>query len=125
MPRHSDPLTNFSHRLVQIKFIIFEIVLLLVFLFFLLQVFFGEIGFHRQDQLRRTNGEHATIVRVEDAFTKEELASFQEKLSRSSGTALRAMYLSAYMSCRMDGDQIPAARDIQKLVAIWKELRKW
>jgi hypothetical protein len=45
VPRHSDPLINFSHRLTQIKFIIFEIVLLLVFLFFLFQVASGELGF--------------------------------------------------------------------------------
>ena len=47
MQRHPDPLTNFSHRLAQIKFIVFEIVLLVVFLFFLLKVLIGELGITR------------------------------------------------------------------------------
>ncbi len=35
MPRHSDPLVTFSHRLTQIKFILLEIVIFLGFLMWL------------------------------------------------------------------------------------------
>jgi hypothetical protein len=54
VPRHSDPITHFSYRLTQIKFIIFEIVLRLVFLVFLFQVAPGELGLAQLAQLGHT-----------------------------------------------------------------------
>jgi hypothetical protein len=43
--RHSDRLTEFSHRLAQIKFIIFEIVFLGIFLYGLYRLVRVEVGF--------------------------------------------------------------------------------
>jgi hypothetical protein len=43
--RQSDPLTEFSHRLAQIKFIIFEIAILGIFLYGLYRLVRLEVGF--------------------------------------------------------------------------------
>jgi hypothetical protein len=42
--RQSDPLTEFSHRLAQIKYIIFETVVFLIFLYGLYRLVRVEVG---------------------------------------------------------------------------------
>ncbi len=61
-----DPLAQFSHRVMQVKFITFEIVLLVVFLVFLYKIALGEIGIPQPSikPSKRTNGEDARIVFV-------------------------------------------------------------
>jgi hypothetical protein len=73
---------------------------------------------------RRTKGEHANIVGVEDALSKDELAALQKKLASMSVTALNDFYFAAYYRCRLQEQELPNARAIQELVQAWKALRK-
>jgi hypothetical protein len=44
-------------------------------------------------------------------------------LPTMSITGVRDFYFSAYLRCRLDGEEVPSARAIQEFVQAWKQLR--
>jgi len=61
----------------------------------------------------------------DDALSREELEELRRKLATMSITGVRDFYASAYYECKLNGDRVPAARALQKLVQAWREMRKW
>jgi hypothetical protein len=60
----------------------------------------------------------------QDALTKQDIEEIRRKLATMSVTGVKDFYTAAYFECRLNGDRIPAARAIQRLVQAWRELRK-
>ena len=61
----------------------------------------------------------------DQALTKEELAELRRQLAAMSLVAVKDLYHGAYYECRLDGDKIPPAKAVQRLVQAWREMRKW
>jgi hypothetical protein len=56
---------------------------------------------------------------------REELQALSRRLARLSPHHVADAYRRAYEACRMEGDQLPRAADIQELVTAWKVTRAW
>ncbi|MBN9658609.1 MAG: hypothetical protein J0H49_10560 [Acidobacteria bacterium] len=61
---------------------------------------------------------------LDKPLTKAELENHSRVLSAVGAPNVRRMYLKAYEECRMEGDELPQAAAIQRLVAAWKMMRK-
>jgi hypothetical protein len=58
-------------------------------------------------------------------LSPEEIAVLRKKLAEMSITGIRDMYHATHYRCQLDGSNVPLAREIQKLVQVWKEMRRW
>jgi hypothetical protein len=58
-------------------------------------------------------------------LTRQELEQLNHRLAAMSLRAVRDFYHSAYLSCRLDMNRVPSARNIQELVQAWKQIRSW
>lgn len=58
-------------------------------------------------------------------LSRPELEELNRRLASMSVTGVRDFYSSAYLSCRLDGERVPSARNIQELVQAWKQIRSW
>jgi len=68
---------------------------------------------------RRPDRENAEIL------SEKDLKELRHNLAHLSITAVREFYERAHRDCRMIYDRVPSAKDIQTLVQVWKQLRKW
>ena len=57
-----------------------------------------------------------------ETLSQADLESLKKKLGAMSVTAVLDFYRSAYGRCKLDGDHAPAARAIQELVTVWREV---
>jgi hypothetical protein len=57
-------------------------------------------------------------------LTRDELNALEKRLSGMSVVAVRDFYGMALYRCRLEEDRIPEAREVQELVAAWRNLRK-
>lgn len=60
-----------------------------------------------------------------DILSEKELTELRHNLAHLSLTAVRDFYDQAYRDCRLIYSRLPSARQIQTLVQVWKQLRKW
>jgi hypothetical protein len=60
-----------------------------------------------------------------EILSEEELKELRHNLVRLSATAVRDFYERAYGDCRLIYNRVPTPRQIQILVQVWKQLRKW
>jgi hypothetical protein len=61
----------------------------------------------------------------QQVLSRDDLAVLKRRLDQMSVTGIQDFYRTAYLACRLDGDQVPYARSIQELVQAWKQMRKW
>ena len=55
---------------------------------------------------------------------RKELLSYGNILRRVDLERLRTLYAEQLTLCGMDGSRLPKAREVQKLVQLWKELKR-
>ena len=60
-----------------------------------------------------------------DILSEKELTELRHNLAHLSLTAVRDFYDQAYRDCRLIYSRLPSARQMQTLVQVWKQLRKW
>ena len=60
-----------------------------------------------------------------DMLSEKELTELRHNLAHLSLTAVRDFYDQAYRDCRLIYSRLPSARQMQTLVQVWKQLRKW
>jgi hypothetical protein len=60
-----------------------------------------------------------------DILGEEDVKELRHNLAHLSLGAVRDFYEQAYRDCRMIYSRLPSARQIQTLVQVWKQLRKW
>ena len=63
--------------------------------------------------------------REAEMLSKENLAERRHNLAHLSLPAVRDFYEQAYRDCRLIYDRLPAPRQMQTLVQVWKQLWKW
>jgi len=61
---------------------------------------------------------------VQISLTKD-LDELRHNLAHLSIDAVRRYYERAHEDCRMIYDRLPSPKQIQTLVQVWKQLRKW
>ena len=59
-----------------------------------------------------------------DVLSEADLAALKKKLDAMSMTAIIDFYHAVYLRCKLD-KRVPKARDIQELVQVWKQVRRW
>jgi hypothetical protein len=59
---------------------------------------------------------------VKSVLSRQDLQQLHARLGRMSVTAVHDFYGAAYLTCRLDGHNIPKPRHVQELVAAWKEM---
>jgi hypothetical protein len=64
-------------------------------------------------------------VEFDQPLDKEGLKELSRRLARLSPHHVADAYRRAYEACRMDGENLPRAADIQELVTAWKLARAW
>jgi hypothetical protein len=60
-----------------------------------------------------------------DELSERDLEELRHNLAHLSVTAVRDFYEQAYRDCRLIYSRLPSARQMQTLVQVWKQLRKW
>ncbi len=60
-----------------------------------------------------------------DLLSEKELTELRHNLAHLSLGAVRDFYDQAYRDCRLIYSRLPSARQMQTLVQVWKQLRKW
>jgi hypothetical protein len=60
-----------------------------------------------------------------DVLSKKDLNEVRYNLAHLSVGAVREFYERAYRDCRLIYIRVPSARQMQTLVQVWKQLRKW
>ena len=60
-----------------------------------------------------------------DILSEKELTELRHNLAHLSLTAVRDFYDQAYRDCRLIYSRLPSARQMQTLVQVWTQLRKW
>ena len=60
-----------------------------------------------------------------DMLSEKELTELRHNLAHLSLGAVRDFYDQAYRDCRLIYSRLPSARQMQTLVQVWKQLRKW
>jgi hypothetical protein len=60
-----------------------------------------------------------------DELSERDLEEMRHNLAHLSVTAVRDFYEQAYRDCRLIYTRLPCARQMQTLVQVWKQLRKW
>lgn len=68
---------------------------------------------------RRPNRESADIL------SEKDLEELRYNLAHLSVGAVREFYERAYRDCRLIYTRLPSPRQMQTLVQVWKQLRKW
>jgi hypothetical protein len=68
---------------------------------------------------RRPDREHPDIL------SEKDLTELRYNLAHLSVGAVREFYERAYRDCRLIYTRLPSARQMQTLVQVWKQLRKW
>jgi len=63
--------------------------------------------------------------REAEMLSKENLAELRHSFAHLSLPAVRDFYEQAYKDCRLIYNQLPAPRQMQTLVQVWKQLWKW
>jgi hypothetical protein len=60
-----------------------------------------------------------------EILSQKDLEELRHNLAHLSITAVREFYERAYRDCRMIYNHVPSPKQIQTLVQVWKQLRKW
>jgi hypothetical protein len=60
-----------------------------------------------------------------DILSEKDLNELRYNLAHLSVGAVREFYERAYRDCRLVNNWLPSPRQMQTLVQIWKQLRKW
>ncbi|HEX4783610.1 MAG TPA: hypothetical protein VH350_04670 [Candidatus Sulfotelmatobacter sp.] len=60
-----------------------------------------------------------------EILSEKELTELRHNLAHLSLGAVRDFYDQAYRDCRLIYSRLPSARQMQTLVQVWKQLRKW
>lgn len=60
-----------------------------------------------------------------DILSEKDLTELRYNLAHLSVGAVREFYEWAYRDCRLIYTRLPSPRQIQTLVQVWKQLRKW
>jgi hypothetical protein len=60
-----------------------------------------------------------------EILSEGELKELRHNLAHLSATAAGDFYQRAYGDCRLVYNRLPTPRQIQILVQVWKQLRKW
>jgi hypothetical protein len=60
-----------------------------------------------------------------DILSEKDLTELRYNLAHLSVGAVREFYERAYRDCRLIYTQLPSPRQMQTLVQVWKQLRKW
>ncbi len=60
-----------------------------------------------------------------DILSEKDLKALRHTLAHLSVGAVRDFYEQAYRDCRLIYSRLPSARQMQTLVQVWKQLRKW
>ena len=60
-----------------------------------------------------------------DMLTEKDGKELRRSLGHLSPGAVRDSYEQAYRDCRLIYSRIPSPRQMQTLVQVWKQLRKW
>jgi hypothetical protein len=60
-----------------------------------------------------------------DMLTEKDGKELRRNLGHLSPGAVRDSYEQAYRDCRLIYSRIPSPRQMQTLVQVWKQLRKW
>jgi hypothetical protein len=60
-----------------------------------------------------------------DELSERDLEELRHNLAHLSVTAVRDFYEQAYRDCRLIYSRLPSPRQMQTLVQVWKQLRKW
>jgi hypothetical protein len=89
---------------------------------------------HLRASVRRTKSEYASIVfamarrpdrEKVDMLSEQDLKELRHNLAHLSLGAVRDFYEAAYRDCQMIYSRLPSPRQMQTLVQVWKQLRKW
>jgi hypothetical protein len=60
-----------------------------------------------------------------DILSEKDLRELRHKLAHLSLSAVRDFYEQAYRDCRLIYSRLPSPRQMQTLVQVWRQLRKW
>ncbi len=60
-----------------------------------------------------------------DELSEMEIQDLRHNLAHLSLEAVRDFYEQAYRDCRLIYSRLPSPRQMQTLVQVWKQLRKW
>jgi hypothetical protein len=60
-----------------------------------------------------------------DVLSEKDLEQLRHNLAHLSLGAVRDFYDQAYRDCRLIDSRLPSPRQMQTLVQVWKQLRKW
>jgi hypothetical protein len=60
-----------------------------------------------------------------EILSEKDLKELRHSLAHLSVTAVRDFYERAYRDCRLMYNRLPSPKQVQTLVQIWKQLRKW
>ena len=60
-----------------------------------------------------------------DVLSQKDLQELRHNLAHPSLGAVRDFYEQAYRDCRLIYSRLPSPRQMQTLVQVWKQLRKW
>jgi hypothetical protein len=60
-----------------------------------------------------------------DMLSEKDLKELRHNLAHLTVAAVRDFYEQAYRDCRLIYTRLPSPRQIQTLVQVWKQLRKW
>jgi hypothetical protein len=60
-----------------------------------------------------------------DILSEKDLTELRHSLTHLSLAGVRDFYERAYRDCRLIYTQLPSPRQMQTLVQVWKQLRKW
>jgi hypothetical protein len=60
-----------------------------------------------------------------EMLSEENLSELRRSLAHLSLPAVRDFYEQAYRDCRLIYNQLPAPKQMQTLVQVWKQLWKW
>jgi hypothetical protein len=60
-----------------------------------------------------------------DILSEKDLTELRRSLTHLSLAGVRDFYERAYRDCRLIYTQLPSPRQMQTLVQVWKQLRKW
>jgi len=58
-------------------------------------------------------------------LSETDLTQLRHHLAHLSLEAVRDFYEQAYRDCRLIYSRLPSPRQMQTLVQVWKQLRKW
>jgi hypothetical protein len=60
-----------------------------------------------------------------EMLSENDLKELRHNLAHLTFSAVRDFYEQAYRDCRLIYTRLPSPRQMQTLVQVWKQLRKW